>query len=90
MPPILFTSSFYGIFGAKRQNEMKGYAYIGLVMSVVIVSLGVYTLLDPNPQVSYLVEHPQARQLLGGCMILYGGFRFYRSFRMLKGNEEDL
>lgn len=77
---------------------MKAVGYLGLLMSGFFVFAGIYIsvsqMLPPPPPVfghewTFFMENPQYfNYLVTLLLIAYGIFRFVRSYKMIRNNEQ--
>ena len=59
----------------------KAFSYLGLVMSVIFMIVGLIFPFYPPP---YLRLSGLQNTLMGIILVVYGGFRFYRAYTNLK------
>ncbi len=60
----------------------KAFAYTSLIMSIVFVVMG--GLVSFHPQGMYLGLSQNQRYIIGFILLVYGIFRFYRAYKVLK------
>lgn len=64
----------------------KHFAYVGLLMGTLFALFGITVFVKPAIVDGILPQDSQ--NIFGFILIIYGGFRIYRSYLMLKAKEE--
>lgn len=72
---------------------MKSVAYLGMAMSAFFIFtagyIAVKQILGPPSSVTYFVNHPDHfNYLIASLLGAYGIFRFVRSYKIVKNNEQ--
>jgi|GEM_PF-2215489 len=61
------------------------FIYLGIIMGIVFLVFGVLMFIVPPDMLKDW--SPTARMIMGIGIIIYGGFRIYRSIKMLKDSK---